>query len=130
MPNIDAWNKIVEEFRSRIYDEEKVIQIIWETLFSTVFNYTKKDIDSQRSFKMGATDRGKPDIIIKDGTKDLFVVELKKTTVHAGREQLFSYLDRLKVNVGIVVCDNLYIYYLILNQRNQEVLQHSHQSLF
>lgn len=49
-------------------------------------------------------------IVIRNDTEDLFVVELKRHTLHDGQAQLFSYLNQLKIDMGILVCDNLYIY--------------------
>lgn len=106
----DAWNKIVAQYNKNKNSKEEIVQTSWELLFSTVFGYDDSDIDPQRSIKLGATERGEPDIIIKKGMEDVFVVELKRHTLHDGREQLFSYLNQLKMNLGIVVCDTLSLY--------------------
>lgn len=117
MEYMDLWNKIVEYFEDNRNSEEKIIQHDWEKLFRE-FGYEKTEIDSQRSIQLGSTERGKPDIILRNGTEDLFVVELKRHTLHDGKEQLFSYLNQLKMNLGIVVCDNLYLYDYDFTQKN------------
>ena len=106
----EMWNKIVTSYKKNLNAKEEIIQTSWELLFSTIFGYDDDDIDSQRSIKLGATARGDPDIIIKKNGADIFVVELKRYTIHDGREQLFSYLNQLKMNLGIVVCDTLSLY--------------------
>lgn len=89
--------------------KEEIVQKTWEVLFKLCFGYPKTDIDSQRSVKMGVMTK-RADIVIKNDTEDLFVVELKRHTLHDGQAQLFSYLNQLKIDLGILVCDNLYIY--------------------
>ncbi len=110
MEYMNKWNSIVEVVRKNYTAKEELVQQSWEFLFQFVFGYAVSEIDAQRAIKMGSTERGKPDIILcKDG-EEIFVVELKRHIKHDGREQLFSYLDRLKMNLGVVVCDKLYLY--------------------
>ena len=109
MQTADSWNKIVSQFNKNLNSKEEIVQTSWELLFSTIFNYSDSDIDSQRSVKMGVMTK-RADIVIKNDTEDLFVVELKRHTLHDGQAQLFSYLNQLKIDLGILVCDNLYIY--------------------
>ena len=106
----EIWNEIVGEYNKNRNAKEEIIQNSWELLLKFLFGYSKEDIDAQRSIKMGATERGEPDIIVRKDGKDAFVIELKRHTLHDGREQLFSYLNQLKMNIGIVVCDALYLY--------------------
>ena len=103
------WNKIVSQFNKNMNCKEEIVQASWELLFSTIFNYSEPDIDAQRSVKMGVMTK-RADIVIKNDNEDLFVVELKRHTLHEGQEQLFSYLNQLKIDLGVLVCDKLYIY--------------------
>lgn len=110
MEYMNKWNSIVEVVRKNYTAKEELVQQSWEFLFQFVFGYAVSEIDAQRTIKMGSTERGKPDIILcKDG-EEIFVVELKRHIKHDGREQLFSYLNQLKMNLGVVVCDKLYLY--------------------
>lgn len=109
MQPIDSWNKIVSQYNKIRNNKEDVVQASWELIFSTLFNYSDSEIDSQRPVQMGSTPKY-PDIIIKNQNEDLYVVELKQLTLHKGQEQLISYLNQLKVNIGVLVCNNLYIY--------------------
>ncbi len=109
MSYADSWNKIVVQVKKNINSKEEIVQASWELLFSTIFNYPDSDIDSQRSVKMGVMKK-RADIVVKNGGEDLFIVELKRHALHEGQEQLFSYLNQLKVDLGVLVCDNLYVY--------------------
>ena len=104
-----SWNEIVSQFKKNIDSKEEIIQNTWEMLFKFCFGYSDIEIDSQRSVKMGVMTK-RADIVIKNSNEDLFVVELKRHLLHEGQEQLFSYLNQMKIDLGILVCDNLYIY--------------------
>ena len=104
-----SWNEIVSQFKKNISSKEDIVQNTWEMLFKWCFGYLDSDIDAQRSVKMGVMTK-RADIVIKNQSEDLFVVELKRHLLHEGQEQLFSYLNQLKIDLGILVCDNLYIY--------------------
>ena len=109
MTDCEAWNKIVALYNKNLNCQEDIIQTCWETLFSTIFNYDYSNIVSQYPVKMGVETK-RADVVIKRGNNDLFVVELKRHTLHDGQAQLFSYLNQLKIDIGILVCDKLYIY--------------------
>lgn len=107
----EKWNKIVAEYQDNRDSKEDIVQQTWKMLFSFAFHYARSEIDSQRPVKMGSTTK-LADIVIKNSKGDLFVVELKRHALPKkhGQEQLFSYLNQLKVNLGILVCDKLHIY--------------------
>ena len=105
----DSWNKIVALYNKNLNSKEEIVQASWELLFSTIFNYADSSIVSQLPVKMGVETK-RADILIKNDSEDLFVVELKRHTLHDGQAQLFSYLNQLKIDIGVLVCDKLYIY--------------------
>ena len=109
METKSSWNKIVAQYNKNRNSKEEIVQASWELLFSTIFNYTDSNIVPQLPVKMGVETK-RADILIKNGNEDLFVVELKRHTLHDGQAQLFSYLNQLKINIGVLVCDKLYIY--------------------
>ena len=109
MEYMNKWNSIVEVVRKNYTAKEALVQQSWEFLFQFVFGYAVSEIDAQRAIKMGSTSK-KPDIILRKDEEDLCVIELKRHILHDGREQLFSYLNQLKMNLGVVVCDKLYLY--------------------
>ncbi|MBQ7538121.1 MAG: type I restriction enzyme HsdR N-terminal domain-containing protein [Treponema sp.] len=109
MPYTNLWNKIVAQYNKNRTCKEEIVQTSWELLFSTIFNYSDSDIIPQKPVQMGVETK-RADILIKHGSEDLFVVELKRHTLHEGQGQLFSYLNQLKIDIGVLVCDKLYIY--------------------
>ena len=109
MSTLAYWNEIVSEYNDNLNCKEEIVQKTWEVLFKLCFGYSKPEIDSQRSVKMGVMTK-RADIVITNGVEDLFVIELKRHVLHEGQEQLFSYLNQLKIDLGILVCDKLYIY--------------------
>ncbi|MBR4158786.1 MAG: type I restriction enzyme HsdR N-terminal domain-containing protein [Spirochaetia bacterium] len=111
MSNIDKWNIIVSQYNKNLNSEEKIIQSNWELLFSSIFNYSDSDIIPQAPVQMGVATKY-VDILIQQDREDLFVVELKKHALsqHDGQAQLFSYLKQSNNDIGILVCDKLYIY--------------------
>lgn len=104
-----SWNKLVSYIQKNFNEGEKIVQKAWELLFSTVFDYPDSDIHPQFPMQMGSSPKF-ADILIQHDDKDLFVVELKRHTLHKGQAQLFSYLNQLKIDIGILVCDKLYVY--------------------
>lgn len=120
MSNFDKWNIIVNQYNKNLNLEEKIIQSNWELLFSSIFNYKYSDIIPQVPVKMGVATKY-ADILIRQGREDLFVVELKKHSLsqQAGQAQLFSYLNQLKIDIGILVCDKIYIYDFDYTKRDE-----------
>lgn len=114
MDILEKWNFLIEYYNKNQTAPEKIIQQDWENLFAEIFGYSKllKEVDAHRTMQIGATSRVIPDIIIRSNqeNRDLFVVELKQHTILTGYEQLFSYLKLLKVDIGILICNKLYIY--------------------
>lgn len=130
MTNLEKWNLIVEQVRNKLTSKEKEIQQLWEDFFAdaSLFGYSKLkgEIDSQRSLHIGASDRAIPDIIIRDmvSKKDLFIVELKQSNLppkHIFREQLFSYMRLLRISIGILICDKIYMYFWDLDNKEESI---------
>lgn len=109
----EKWEFLVDCYNKNKNAPEQRIQRDWENLFVEIFSYSKllKEVDSQRSIQIGSTVRTIPDIIIHNKEQgDLFVVELKQHTLTTGTEQLFSYLKLLKVDLGVLICNKIYLY--------------------
>jgi len=84
---------------------------IFEKLGWSRFN---KEIEEKRKIDIGSANSLKPDIIVKNNVKDLFVVELKKPTakyIERNDSQLFSYLRQLKLNIGLLINDRIHVFY-------------------
>lgn len=117
MTAAEKWNKICDFHKNKKYinASEKDVQKLWETLFSEIMGYSKLngEIDDQRKIQFGSRQSGRPDIIIKDDSSDLFVIELKRhcaDDVFPYKQQLFSYLKQLKNEIGILICKRLCLF--------------------
>ena len=115
----NRWNRFCEIFKKNYNEREEKVQKVFEQIFAVLFGYDPFDgeIDSHRTLHIGSIDRVIPDIIICDSNKgkDLFIVELKQLNLHFDKkyeEQLFSYMRLLSLNVGVLICDAIYIYVL------------------
>ena len=104
-----SWNKLVSQYNKNRSSKEEIVQSSWEQLLSFTFDYSDTDIHPQFPVKMGVSTK-LADILVRHGDDDLFVMELKRHTLHDGQEQLFSYLNQLKIETGVLVCDKLYVY--------------------
>ena len=116
MEFIDIWNEFC--FRIKNSDQnapEREFQIIAESLFEKLgWLQYKSEIISRKAIPIGAANSIKPDIIIENDGKKLFVVELKKTNKFISERnvgQLFSYMRLLKLNLGILIGETLQVYY-------------------
>ncbi len=130
MTSIEKWNCIVAQMRNKFSAREKEIQQLWEDFFADVslFGYSKLngEIDSQRSLHIGSTDRAIPDIIIRDvvSKKDLFIIELKQHNYAFDdnfKKQLFSYMRLLRISIGILICDKIYMYFWDLDNKEESI---------
>lgn len=117
----EKWNLIVSLMQEHRFDKEDKIQELWQSIFADAnfFGYSQfgGEIDSQRQMPIGSRERTIPDIIIRDSVnnRDLFVVELKQHNLPFQKkymEQLFSYMRLLRLSIGVLVCDEIYLYYL------------------
>ena len=113
MNNKEKWNYIVDIYNEQKYLKEDIIQETWGNIFYEIFGYSKLqgEIEVHRNIQIGSTQRVITDIIITDGTNDLFIVELKQHTLDTGEEQLISYLRLMEINIGVLVNKKITIYY-------------------
>jgi len=117
--NVDTrWSYIVDFYNKNKNSAESIIQQHWEQLFvdPDFFGYSKafKEIDSQRKIKLGSTEKVLSDIVVKKDKKDIFLIELKKYSLEFNdgfARQLFSYLKLLSLDIGILICDKIYLVY-------------------
>ena len=127
MDSKQKWNRIVELHKQYYKSPETTIQNVWENICVEILGFSRLDgeVDRHRNIYLGSTERVIPDVIVKDSKKDLFVIELKlhNAVFEDGmRRQLFSYLKQLKVNVGVLVCEKLYIYGYDYSKQDSEQL--------
>ena len=115
MDSVKIWNRIVKHYKDYYSAKEEVLQKDWEQIFSDLLNYSRffGEIDSHRSIHIGSHQRTIPDIIIRGDNGDLFDVELKQYNLPfciEFEDQLKSYLDLLHISVGVLICQQIYLY--------------------
>lgn len=127
---IENWNLLVAQHSEFYNKPECKIQELWENYFSEIFGFKKirNEIDSQRKLHIGSTDREIPDIILKNGTKDLFIVELKQYSLSKNddfEKQLLNYMSHtdLRLSIGILVCEKIYLYFYNHSDNKNDCLE-------
>ena len=117
---IEKWNTVVMDVLKKKNESENVIQSLWESNFFDVdlFGYSRRrgEIDVWRKIRIGSSERTIPDIVIRNADRqtDLFVVEMKQYNrrfCEDYKKQLFSYMQLLDLNIGVLICDKIFLYY-------------------
>lgn len=110
------WDIIVEN-RKKLYNaKEDKIQSEWETYCSELFSYKKYlgEIESKFSTQIGSHDRIIPDIVLNQNKKRLVDIELKQYNLSFSpimEQQLISYLQLLHLSIGLLICNEAFLYY-------------------
>lgn len=128
MNSREKWNRIVDFHKKYFRSPESTIQSVWENVFVEILGYSRLEgeVERHRSIYLGSTERVIPDVIVKNNDNDLFVVELKQHNLPfspAMEGQLFSYLKQLRDNIGVLVCDKLYLYNYEYAKKDNEQLK-------
>lgn len=110
----EKWNLICEYYTKNYNSPEQKIQSIWESIFSELMGYSRleNEVDRHRNIQIGSTERVITDIIIRNHETDLFIVELKQSCMLINNgmvKQLLSYLKQLHNDLGILICNKIYI---------------------
>ena len=112
----EAWNLIVKR-RNELYNAlENKVQNEWETYLSELFGYSKvrSEICPHLQIKVGVGIKAIDDITVKISGIPVFLIELKRYCLQKQDtyvEQLKSYLTLSRLNIGVLVCDAVYVYY-------------------
>lgn len=120
--NKNKWNYIVSERKNLFYEKEEKIQAKWEGYCSDLFGYKKYlgEIASQRVEPVGSIGRIIPDIILKRNGEDICDIELKQYSLSFDsnmEKQLTSYMKIVSAKVGILVCNDIFVYYYDFNKK-------------
>jgi len=120
----EIWNDICFRIKDKNhFSAEREFQIIAEFIFDKLgWSMRKNEIITQKKIPIGSSGSVRPDIIIADKEKYLFVIELKKPNVSISEqnaEQLFSYMRLLGVNFGIILGESIQIFYDLLNSNEK-----------
>lgn len=83
------------------------------------------NLNVRPSFNIGAANRICPDVVVKSGEKNLFIIEIKQPGIpltHRHTEQLKSYLRFLKLEIGIIIGEKIQVVYDGLLTENDNIL--------
>jgi len=109
------WNDICHYVNKNREVNEKEFQTVVELLFAMLgWSVSRGEILSQITIPDGAAKNIKPDIIIAENGKNVFVVEIKKANADPNIRnefQLFSYMNRLRLDFGVLLSKSMQVYY-------------------
>lgn len=113
----EKWNQFVYvlcEAKKKDVDEDTYHQLIENQLQLLGWAKYKGEICHKHNVPIGNSKFIQPDILIRDGEDDLFVIEVKRP-VHQQTErervQLESYMRQLKIDVGIYIGEHIEVFY-------------------
>jgi hypothetical protein len=114
---MDLWNEVcrnIDELRKQNVPES-YIQSFFENVFVELgWSKLRNELVPQQEIPIGAANRLIPDIIIKSGNQNLFVVELKRPSIESTdrhSSQLRSYMLQLKLAFGIYIGENIQVFF-------------------
>ena len=112
MTNMEKWNRLVDSYNRLSGQLENVVQFTWENdVCQDYFGFPRENIDSQRVVQMGCNSK-RADIVLKKEENEECIIELKRTSLTIGQNQLFSYLIQIRtISIGVLAGDKLHIYY-------------------
>ncbi len=114
MDSTEKWNKVVDFYQKNRTALEAGIQKDWETICSEILGYKVIDgnIEAQKHVAYATGNPIKIDILLRKDNQNVCIVELKKHEPldKKWQEQLFTYLKQMKVKIGVLVCDKIYLY--------------------
>ena len=113
----EKWNYFVYdlcEAKKRDVDEDSYHALIETQLQLLGWAKYKGEICHKPNIHIGNNNRIEPDILIKRGVEDEFVIEVKRPSHKLSKkdvDQLLSYMRLLKLSVGIYIGEHLEIFY-------------------
>ena len=112
MTNMEKWNRLVDSYNRLSGQLENVVQFTWENdVCQDYFGFPRENINSQRVVQMGCNSK-RADIVLKKDENEECIIELKRTSLTIGQNQLFSYLIQIRtISIGVLAGDKLHIYY-------------------
>jgi len=114
---MEKWNEfcytLSENISSHLSEDLFELKVI-QALGVMEWKGFRGDLRVRPSFQVGASKRLIPDIVVKSGNKNLFVIEVKKPGIPLStefRSQLKSYMRQLKLDFGILIGQKIQIFY-------------------
>jgi len=125
---MERWNEINYILSERIppgISEADFERNVVEALRIMGWSEFRGEVSIRPSYNIGASNRITPDIIVKNGDQNLFVIEIKQPSIPITdrmTEQLTSYLRFLKLEVGIIIGEKIRLIYDSRDNGNDETL--------
>lgn len=115
MDYLEIWNDICFSVNKYKFGSEDKLQAVIEDSVLPSLNWKESRGEVERpTIHFGSAHKGIPDaVLVKDG-KQVLVIELKKPSApfkDINEEQLFSYMNTLKLKFGILIGEKIRIYY-------------------
>ncbi len=108
------WDKICYEYDKHKFDKEEIWQVLVENYFSILGWEEQNGEITKPKIPFGSAKYLIPDIVLKQDSRDVLVVELKqanKELTDHNEKQLFSYMKQLKLKVGILWGNSIRVFY-------------------
>ena len=110
---MERWNEInfiLSEKISTDISEANFEKYVIEALRVLGWSEFSGDLSIRPSFSIGASNRITPDIVVKSGDKNLFIIEIKQPKLplnYKFKRQLISYMRFLKLDFGIILGEKI-----------------------
>lgn len=114
---MSLWNnvcKIIQGYKSQNLPENK-IEELWKTIFMELgWSMINGELKTQVEIPIGANNKLRLDILLNVDSKNVLVVELKRPNqilIDKHSSQLISYMLQMRMKIGILICNELQIFY-------------------
>lgn len=116
--NIEKWNEICflhsEVLKVDLNERGFGKNVVLPMLRILGWKEYKGEIEKEYSFQLGSAKRLRTDYIIKSQNQRLFVIEIKRPNNQissVNQEQLFSYMRQLKLDYGLLIGEQIQVFY-------------------
>jgi hypothetical protein len=114
---MEKWNELCfilsESIPSNASEQVFELKVI-QAFEKLGWSHFKREISVRENIQLGASNRIMPDIIIKSGDTNLFVIEVKNPSADlknpSYQNQLSSYMRMLRLNLGILIGNEIKIF--------------------
>jgi hypothetical protein len=114
---MNLWNnvcKIIQGYKHQNLPENK-IEELWKTILMELgWSMINGELKTQVEIPIGANNKLRLDILLNVDNKNALVVELKRPNqilIDKHSSQLISYMLQMRMKVGILICNELQIFY-------------------
>ena len=109
--NKEKWQKIVSLLTEKCATEKIFQEKVEKAIEVLDYKKYKGEINKEYSMQFGSSQYIRPDFLISVSNKKLFVIEVKLSYKEKSSKQLFSYMRQLKLQCGILIAEDIKIFY-------------------